>query len=123
MIANHCFQFLPVLARTASSLIRGAGFELTVFMSVLLANIKRGFQRQAEAYRTSFRVALVGDGQPMFHFVVDIVDRGDRNALGNPILFSKATSVDQPSGWFHISQRKAKINAGLGCWFDLRKDV
>ena len=54
---------LPVLAVTASSLIRGPGFEFVVFMSGLHSFVQR----------TLFRVALVSDSQPMFHFVVDII--------------------------------------------------
>ena len=60
----------PILFSKAPSVDQPSGWFR---ISQRKAKIKRGVRRQAEAYRTLFRVALVSDNQPMFHFVVDII--------------------------------------------------
>src|SRR6266508_5315913 len=68
-------------------------------------------------------VSIVGDLQPMFHFVVNLLDRGDGNAMCDAILFCEAAGVYQPSFRLHISQSEAEINSRLGSGFDLRKHM
>ena len=48
-------------------------------------------------------VAIVGDFQPMLHFVVDVLWRFEWDAMRDAILFCKAAGVNLPAFRLHVS--------------------
>jgi len=56
-------------------------------------------------------VAVVGNFEPVFHFVVNIRQRSDWNSVCNSIFLRKTSSVDQATGGLHIAQCETKVNA------------
>src|SRR5258705_13892693 len=69
------------------------------------------------------RVAVVGDFQPTHHFVVDIADCLEWNAVRDSIFFREAAGVNQPAFGFHVSQRKTYVDSLRRGGLDLREHV
>src|SRR6266550_1109167 len=69
------------------------------------------------------RVEIIGDFQPVFHFVVNVLKRSDRDAMGDAVLFCEAAGVYQLPFRFHVSQSETYVNSGLRGGFDLSEDM
>src|SRR5579864_6274095 len=68
-------------------------------------------------------VEIVGCLEPAFHFIVDVVERRDRDAVGDAVALGQAAGVDEASRWLRFGQGEAEVDAGAGRGFDLREHV
>src|SRR5438105_3836301 len=80
--------------------------------------------RRPRISSSSLFVAIVSDLQPLFHFVIDILQGSYFEPMCDSILFSEAARVDQSlRRLLCIAQRQTKIDARLRRRFDLRENM
>lgn len=99
--SNHCFQVFPVFALTASSLIRGA-----VLFGLLGMLVGAKFEVQSskfEVQSSKLSIAVIRHFQPALHFIVNIFERSNLDAMRDAILFGKPASVNQATFGFRVS--------------------
>src|SRR2546423_11505588 len=59
----------------------------------------------------------------MFHFIVDVFERSNLNAMSDAVLLCKPAGIYQAALRFGISQGEAKVDPGTRSRFDLGEDV
>src|SRR3954465_7250745 len=69
------------------------------------------------------RVHVVGHPQPPPDLVVDLRQAGDRDAVGDAVLFGEAAGVDQAAGGGGVLEGEAEVDARRRGRLDLGEDV
>src|SRR6266446_195536 len=99
--------------RSASAIPRPMPFVPPVTIAVLFLR-----------FISNLSVPVVSDFQPALYFIIDILQRGNLEAMRDAIFLGKAAGIDEPLRCFlYIAQGETKIDARLSRWFNLPKDV
>src|SRR6266550_4467438 len=61
--------------------------------------------------------------EPVFHLVVNVFYRRERNTMSDAIFLGKASGIYQASLGFGIAQSESQIYPGLCCRLNLSEDV